>query len=418
MAHGFNLNDIESWQYVDIDTVYDIEMQDNHNYFLECGPLAHNSSKTWDFFHFLYMFCDHNRGQHNEIYILRETLANCKDYTLKEFKKCFQKMEVWDDDNFKNPQKPEYILFGNEIYFRGLDDSAEGYPSDILFINEALENQNKEKVATLRMRCRKLMVMDWNPKYTQHWCFDLEGQENTFFTHSTYKNNKHLQKSVIKEIESYNPAIQDNVKNGSADDYRWMVYGLGKRAAPEGVIFKNVVYEDAFPDLAFHYGMDFGFTSDPTAIVKYAESSNDVYLELLCYQPIETPEEIDKFADAIGLNKRLPITADSSDKHISEKHGTIEMCSGLRGLGWRITKVSKSKSIMFWINSLKKKKIHIIKNHLYHFAKKEAENYRLKLINGIAINQPVDDFNHFWDGSRYAHMAEHSSVSNFAPKEE
>lgn len=73
---------------------------------------------------------------------------------------------------------------------------------------------------------------------------------------------------------------------------------------------------------------------------------------------------------------------------------------------------------MFWINSMKKKKIHIITNKLSHLAKKEAENYRLKTINGIAINQPVDNFNHFWDAARYAHMAEHSNTANFAPTEE
>jgi PBSX family phage terminase large subunit len=384
-----------------------------------CNEGSSRSSKTWDFFHFLYLFCDHNSNQHNEIYILRETLANCKDYTLKEFKKCFQTMKVWDDDCFKTPQKPEYTLFGNEIYFRGLDDSAEGYPSDILFINEALENQNKEKVASLRMRCRKLIVMDWNPKYTQHWCFYLEGQENTFFTHSTYKNNKHLQKSVVKEIESYDPSNPENIRTGTADDYRWQVYGLGKRSAPEGVIFKNHNKIPIFPpELAFHYGMDFGFTVDPTAIIKYTETSTDIFLELLCYHPIETPEEIDLFADSIKLNKELPITADSSDKHTSEKHGTIEMVRSLKNLGWQIKKVSKTKSVMFWVNSMKKKKINIVDNDLYIYAKKEVENYRMKMINGIAINQPVDDFNHFWDASRYAHMAEHSNSSNFAPREE
>ena len=45
------------------------------------------SSKTWDAFHFIYTFCDHNRGKDNDIYILRNTLVNCRDYTFKDFKK-------------------------------------------------------------------------------------------------------------------------------------------------------------------------------------------------------------------------------------------------------------------------------------------------------------------------------------------
>ncbi len=54
---------------------------------------------------------------------------------------------------------------------------------------------------------------------------------------------------------------------------------------------------------------------------------------------------------------------------------------------------------------MKGKTINIIINHLVHFARKEQENYRMKVINGIAINQPEDKFNHFWDMVRYGHMA-------------
>ena len=129
------------------------------------------------------------------------------------------------------------------------------------------------------MRCRKLMVLDWNPKYTQHWCFKLEGQANVHFTHSTYRNNKHLEQSVINKIESYCPwnfddlelpekkrrPHPDNVRLGTEDAYRWSVYGEGIRCAPEGLIFKNVVYDDMWPEnIAPVLGLDFGFTVDPS----------------------------------------------------------------------------------------------------------------------------------------------------------
>ena len=53
---------------------------------------------------------------------------------------------------------------------------------------------------------------------------------------------------------------------------------------------------------------------------------------------------------------------------------------------------------------MKKKKIHIVKNHLYPKIKKEQEMYRMREINGISINQPIDGWDHFWAASRYAHM--------------
>jgi PBSX family phage terminase large subunit len=384
-----------------------------------CNEGSSRSSKTWDFFHFLVMYCENNQNEHNEIYILRETLTDCKDFTFKEFQKCLKKIDIWDDECYKNPQKPYYNLYGNDIYFRGLDDSSEGYPSDISFVNEGLENQNKEKVDGIAMRCRKLMVYDWNPKYTQHWCFNLEGQPNVHFTHSTYKNNKHLEQSVINTIEAYCPwNFEDlhlpekqrrphliNIKNGTADKYRWQVYGEGIRSAPEGLIFQHVTWIDEFPDMGFSYGLDFGFTTDPTSLVKYAETSNNIFIELLLYEPTENAELIHDFALTNGINIRIPVTADSSDKYTSEKKGTVEMVVDLRKKGWNISKVSKTKSIMYWLGSMKKKKIHIIKNHLYSHARKEQENYVMKVINGIAINQPVDKWNHMWDSARYAHIA-------------
>ena len=60
---------------------------------------------------------------------------------------------------------------------------------------------------------------------------------------------------------------------------------------------------------------------------------------------------------------------------------------------------------MFWLLSMKKKKIHVVKNRLWKHVKKERENYKWKEINGIMINQPIDKYNHFFDGARYGHMA-------------
>lgn len=382
--------------------------QDNYspeNKVIICNEGSSRSSKTFDAFHFIIAFCDHNRNKENDIYILRETLQNCRDYTFKDFQKCCQIIGI--SPEFKSAgQKPYCNLWGNNIYFRGLDDekNMEGYPSDILFFNETLEIKDKSRIAGLRMRCRKLIIMDWNPKFTQHWCFDLEGQPNTFFTHSTYKQNKHLQKSVVQEIESYEPT-PENIKNGTADDYRWKVYGLGIRSAPEGLIFEYVTWIEKFPDMGYSYTLDFGFTTDPTALTKYAEDEKNIYIELLLYESTENADLIHEFALKTGIDIKIPTTADSADKYTGENKGTVEMVDDLRKKGWNVSKVSKTKSVMYWLTSMKKKKIHIVKNHNYQFARKEQENYTMKKINGIAINQPIDQFNHMWDSARYGHIA-------------
>ncbi len=95
------------------------------------------------------------------------------------------------------------------------------------------------------------------------------------------------------------------------------------------------------------------------------------------------------------------------------------MVKGLRQRGCvNAFKMSKTKSVMYWLNSMKTKKIHIIKNHLYQQALKEQQNYRMKEIGGIAVNQPIDKFNHIWDMARYGHIAHNSKSQIFTTEEE
>jgi hypothetical protein len=65
---------------------------------------------------------------------------------------------------------------------------------------------------------------------------------------------------------------------------------------------------------------------------------------------------------------------------------------------------------MYWLGSMKKKKIHLVKNHLYKQALKEQQNYKMKEIAGVQINQPIDKWNHIWDAARYGHIAHHSKA--------
>jgi hypothetical protein len=157
----------------------------------------------------------------------------------------------------------------------------------------------------------------------------------------------------------------------------------------------------------FIYANDFGFTNDPNATVKYSENDTDIYIELLLYQSVETPESLDDILGemGLGLDRSKPFPMDSSDKFTKENRGTVEMVKSMKKYGWHAYKIRKTNSIIFWLLSMKKKKINIVCNHNVKFAKKEAENYRFKDIQGILINVPIDAHNHMWDAARYAHMA-------------
>lgn len=363
------------------------------------------AAKTWGTIDFVIEYCRVNSFDSKRLTIGRETYRDCIDTVAYDFFRRLKMIGAYEEHNHKKSHPQSYFLLGNQIDFTGWSNN--GQPSkrqDLLWFNEVMESDH-ETFRQYNQRTNDVTILDYNPKYTDHWVYDkVIGRPDCFFLHTTLLDNPFLPAKQKKEILAYEPT-EENIRNGTADDYLWAVYGLGKRAAPKGLIFKYVSYIDEFPDLAYHYGIDFGFTTDPTSITKIAETPTDIFLELLCYEPTETPEIIHEYSINKGINISLPTTADSSDKYTSENKGAVEMVNGLRSLGWNISKVSKTKSVMYWLLDMKKKKISIVKNGLYHHAKREQENYKLKEINGIEINQPIDKFNHFWDSARYGHMA-------------
>lgn len=397
------------------------------------------SGKTWSGVDIIIWLATHvHKDTGCTINIYRETYNEFKTTLYDDFKR---RLDDFDLPNpFHNAKEVQSFRIGKTtVFFLGDGKHGGGcdyaFYNEVMFLKEHVFNQSE-------MRCRKFWWADYNPSVTDHWFFDkVLTRPDVAFLRTTYQDNmKFISFGELNKIKGYEPWESDsyvvkdgeiyynglpvtdsnqpppNIKNieaGTADEFLWKVYGLGLRGAMKGVIFNHVEWIDEFPDMGYAYGMDFGFTVDPTTIVKHAEDEYNIWLELLCYEPIETPQEISDYMDAIGIEKELPITADSSDKHVSENKGSIEMVRGLRKLGWKVSKVSKTKGVMFWINSMKLKKIHIVKNKFYQQAKKEKENYRMKEINGIAINQPIDKYNHFWDGGRYGHMAANGSSQVF-----
>jgi phage terminase large subunit len=370
-----------------------------------CNEGTTRSSKTWDTIHLIYTYCDHNRGKGKEIYIFRDTLTNCKDYTLKEFVNCFKAMSL--DIPIKNPQKPEIDLFGNKLYFRGLieEDKAEAAPSDFIFVNEMLDIDSYSMISGWLMRCREIFIADWNPKFTEHWAYDLERRPNAIFIHSTYKNNKHLQQSVINEIEGYDPSNPVNVTNGTADEYRYKVYAQGFRASPEGVVFKDITWINLMPDTEIvSYGLDFGETNE-TAIVENKliirdGKYYDLFSKRLFYSPTESSKDVIEAVKALGIEKH--IWCDNN------KPGWIVdmRAAGIRALA--TTKFPGSRE--YWISTIKRCNIHLVRD--YHY-KKEAENFRYRVVDGVKLSETIKKYDHLWSACGYSVVGDFRQYMNF-----
>lgn len=394
------------------------------------------STKTWsgvDIIIFLSTIRHKDEGCTINLY--RETYNEFKTTLYDDFKRRLDDFGL--DNPFHRAKEVSSFRIGKtKIHFLG--DGKFGGGCDYAFFNEVMF-QNVEVFKQVKMRCRLFWWMDFNPCFTDHWVFDsVIPRSDVAYLRTTFKDNPFISPNELNEILGYEPWESDsyevtedevlylgkpitethqpplhkkNTEEGTASEFDWKVYGLGLRGAMKGVIFNQLTWIEKFPDMAKIYANDFGFTADPNAFVRYAEDEKNIWFELLIYEPIETPETLAATYQALGIEQTDLIACDSSDKYTGENKGTVEMVKGLQVLDYpEAFKISKTKSVMYWLLSMKKKKLHCVKNHLWKSVKKERENYKFKEINGILINQPIDKYNHCFDAVRYGHMAHNNNL--------
>jgi len=175
----------------------------------------------------------------------------------------------------------------------------------------------------------------------------------------------------------------------------WKVYGLGERASLQGSVFPNVIWIAEFPDDIdkIAYGLDFGFTSSPSAVVKVGVRGRDMFIENMFYSPTEN-------ADILAE----PLRKIVGEHHVWADAAERGMISDLRIEKIKVFAAKKFPgSIRYGIDFLKRFKLHLVKDP---DMRKEQENYKWRTIHGIQLDEPVDDFNHIWDAVRYAAVAE------------
>lgn len=287
----------------------------------------------------------------------------------------------------------QFRLFGNKINLLGADNESvyHGVSSDYIYFNEMLDVP-RGVFDQSEMRCRKYWWGDYNPKHTKHWIYDsVIPRKDVSYLKTTFKDNPYLSEPERRKILSYDPSNPENIKQGTADDYMWNVYGLGLRCAPEGLVFQYVDWIDSFPKKIerVFYGIDFGYTESPTAIVKVGVNGRNMYLEKLWYEPTDTPTKLLEVLATLNL-KNQTIWADSAEP------GLILEC---RNKGYRMLAVSKFPGSINYGNGLiKNYKIHIVDCPEWQA---EQSNYRNRVVNGVRLDDPVDEYNHLWDATRY-----------------
>jgi len=323
--------------------------------------------------------------------IVRKTMPSLKASAMRDFFEILKNEDLYDERNH-NKTENTYHLNGNLFEFVSLDQPQKkrGAKRSYLFINEANELSLEDWIQ-LSIRTEKQIFIDYNPSMDEHWIYDLViPRADCTFIQSTYLDNKEfLPEEVVKEIEQLK----------FVDENYWRVYGLGLPGQIKGLIFTNWEQCEAFPPEAdckwVVYGMDFGFSNDPTALIKVGLCGGDLYLEELIYNRGLTNQDIARWMGELGLRWVDEVIADNQPKCIYE----------IKKEGFNVQATFKGKdSILAGLDIMKRYKVYITKGSVNLI--REFKNYKWKEDQaGKATNEPIDKFNHGIDAVRYVCLA-------------
>lgn len=340
------------------------------------------SGKTYNILMWIiFDYCSKNRGK--VITICRKTYPALRATAMRDFFEIL-KINGLYDESLHNKSSSEFKFKGNTIEFISLDKPTKirGRKRDLLYINEANEI-TFEDWQQLIFRTTGRIILDYNPSDEFHFIYDkIKPREDVDFFITTYKDNKFLSQDIISEIER----LKD------IDPNYWKVYGLGEVGASQSIIFRIQDCADV-PDTAtfLSYGMDFGFTNDPTTLVGIWKQGDDIYLKELLFKTGLTNRDIDNHLRLLGVG-REEIFADSAEPKSIEE---------LYRMGWNIKPATKGQgSINIGIDMMKRYRLNITRDSLNMI--KEFRNYKWQEDkNGTVLNTPVDMFNHTIDAVRY-----------------
>ena len=344
--------------------------------------------------------------------VIRKVFRTIKDSCFSQLKWAIHRLKVdkyWKATN--SPLELTYLPTGQKILFRGLDDPLKVTSVAVdkgslcfLWIEEAYEIMSEDDFNMLDESIRgqvpdglfKQITLTLNPWNDRHWIkkrfFDTEDKDILAIT-TNYKCNEWLDESDLKVFET--------MKTHNPKRYR--VAGLGEWGVVDGLVYENV-REDRFnkedviknnPDIKPVFGLDFGYTNDPTALFcGLLDLENyKIYVFDELYEKGLSNKNIYKEIEKMGYRKEKIIADSAEPKSIDE----------LKDLGlYRISPAKKGKdSILNGVQFIQNFEI-IVHPRCVNFMT-EITNYQwAKDKFNKAINEPIDDFNHLQDAMRYA----------------
>jgi len=338
------------------------------------------SSKTFSVLQFLILKAIYSKNP-LLISIVSETVPHLKRGCLRDFINILG--DSYQEDKF-NRTDLIYDFGKSQIEFFSADNSSKlrGARRQILFLNEG-NNVSIDAFRELDTRTELLTIVDWNP-VSEFWYHD-QYQGDGVYIHSTFKDALHV----------VHPRVIENIKStGKKDPNWWNVYGLGKIGKIEGLVYPTFELVDELPEGDYFYGLDYGYSIDPTALTKHIIIGDNLYSQELIYEAGLTNPMIAKRMDGLNVKRNYDeIFADSAEpKSIDE----------LRSFGFNVKPAPKGQGSVEHGRQL-------IRQYNQHWTKdslnciKEQRNFRyIPDKDGKLTDKTNHTFSHGMDSRRYA----------------
>ncbi len=332
----------------------------------------------------LLIFIDRAQSRSNYLSsVVSETMPHLKRGAIRDFLNIMEGHGYYKESAWNRTDFTYTFETGSKIEFFSADssDKVRGpRRNGDLFLNEC-NNITFDTYTQLAIRTEGDIYLDYNP-VAEFWVHDevIPKLEHDFII-LTYKDNEGLSDVIVNEIESR----RDNKAF-------WKVFGLGELGDFEGKIYKDwkTIDEISHHARLERYGLDFGYSNDPSAIVAIYYYDGGYIWDEVCYQKGLSNKQI---ADIFKNQPPALVIADSAEpKSIDD----------IKGYGVNILPAEKGKdSVNNGIQLVQNQRISVTKRSINII--KEYRNYLWELDkDGKILNVPNHLFSHSMDAGRYA----------------
>lgn len=329
------------------------------------------------------------RNPNLEISIVSESVPHLRRGALKDFLKIMMMLNRYRDAQFNKSILKYNFANGSYIEFFSTDqsDKLRGARRTDLYINEC-NNIPFDAYQQLMVRTSNEIWLDYNP--TSSFWVDKEVLTADDVDHIvlTYKDNEALPDSIIKEIEK----AKEKAKTSNYWSNWWKVYGLGQTGSLEGVCIPDWK-EITLPLEArlLCYGMDFGYSNDPTTLVALYKYNDAYIFDEVFYKKGLLNRDISNLLKTYDATEI--VYADSAEpKSIAELnhygHMVYPVKKGRDSINHGLSLINQNK---IYITKQSKNLINELRNYIWMSDKQ-----------GNVLNKPIDAYNHAIDAMRYA----------------